>query len=74
MIAANNSLSSVLDERIKIFENYIAKCGLERKQYQVEGVRCCLKNELRDDPPCGVRGGFIADEGDFDGIPFPGGF
>lgn len=59
---SSNSLSTVLNERIKIFENYIAKCGLERKQYQVEGVHWCLKNELRDDPPCGVRGGFIADE------------
>jgi len=58
----NNSLSSILDERIEIFEKFITHAGLERKQYQVEGVRWCLKNELRDDPPCGVRGGFIADE------------
>lgn len=58
----NNSLSSILDQRMEIFEKYIAHCGLQRKQYQVEGVRWCLKNELRDDPPCGVRGGFIADE------------
>ena len=26
------------------------------------GVRWILNNELREDPVCGVRGGFIADE------------
>jgi len=35
---------------------------MDHKQYQYDGVRWCLNNELRDDPPCGVRGGFIADE------------
>jgi SNF2 family DNA or RNA helicase len=35
---------------------------MEHKQYQYDGVKWCLYNELRDDPPCGVRGGFIADE------------
>lgn len=35
---------------------------MEHKQYQYDGVQWCLNNELRDDPPCNVRGGFIADE------------
>jgi SNF2 family DNA or RNA helicase len=35
---------------------------MDHKQYQYDGVRWCLENELKQDPPCGVRGGFIADE------------
>lgn len=35
---------------------------MEHKQYQEDGVRWCLTNELRPDPPANVRGGFIADE------------
>jgi SNF2 family DNA or RNA helicase len=35
---------------------------MDHKQYQFEGVRWILNNELNCDPVCGVRGGFIADE------------
>jgi len=45
-----------------IFEAYLARTGMDRKPYQYEGVKWCVDNETRDDPPCGVRGGFIADE------------
>jgi hypothetical protein len=45
-----------------IFEKYLAKTGMDRKQYQFDGVKWCVNNETRSDPPCGVRGGFIADE------------
>jgi len=51
-----------LDERLVRFNNYLNKSKLERKDYQCDGVRWILNNELRDDPVCGVRGGFIADE------------
>ena len=51
-----------LDERLEQFGNYLNKSKLERKQYQCDGVRWILNNELRDDPVCGIRGGFIADE------------
>jgi SNF2 family DNA or RNA helicase len=51
-----------LDERIELFNRYLDKTGLEHKKYQHDGVRWILNNELRDDPLCGVRGGFIADE------------
>jgi SNF2 family DNA or RNA helicase len=44
------------------FDSYLNKAKLERKQYQCDGVRWILNNELRDDPVCGIRGGFIADE------------
>jgi SNF2 family DNA or RNA helicase len=51
-----------LDERMERFNLYLNKTGLEHKDYQHDGVRWILNNELRDDPLCGVRGGFIADE------------
>ena len=35
---------------------------MDHKDYQYDGVRWCLNNELREDPPCNIRGGFIADE------------
>jgi hypothetical protein len=51
-----------IDDRLVQFENYLNKSKLDRKQYQCDGVRWILNNELREDPVCGVRGGFIADE------------
>ena len=55
-------MTSTLDERLIQFENYLNKSKLERKEYQCDGVRWILNNELREDPVCGIRGGFIADE------------
>ncbi len=55
-------MTSTLDERLIQFEKYLNKSKLERKEYQCDGVRWILNNELRDDPVCGIRGGFIADE------------
>ena len=51
-----------LDSRMELFKKYLDRTHMDHKDYQYEGVRWCLNNELRDDPPCGVRGGFIADE------------
>lgn len=51
-----------LDSRMELFTKYLDRTNMEHKQYQHDGVRWCLNNELRDDPPCGVRGGFVADE------------
>ncbi len=51
-----------LDSRMELFTKYLDRTNMEHKQYQHDGVRWCLNNELRDDPPCDVRGGFIADE------------
>jgi SNF2 family DNA or RNA helicase len=51
-----------LDSRMELFTKYLDRTNMEHKEYQYEGVRWCLNNELRDDPPCDVRGGFIADE------------
>ena len=51
-----------IDSRMDMFKKYLDRTHMEHKQYQYDGVRWCLHNELRDDPPRGVRGGFIADE------------
>jgi len=51
-----------MDTRMDMFKKYLDKTNMEHKSYQYDGVRWCLNNELRDDPPCNVRGGFIADE------------
>jgi SNF2 family DNA or RNA helicase len=45
-------------QRMELFGKYLDRTGMEHKEYQFEGVRWCLKNELRDSPV----GGFIADE------------
>jgi len=44
------------------FGRYLDRTKLEHKQYQIDGVRWILNNELGINPVCGVRGGFIADE------------
>lgn len=61
---ANQSLEleSDINQRMELFGKYLDRTGMEHKEYQFEGVRWCLKNELRDCPVGGVRGGFIADE------------
>jgi SNF2 family DNA or RNA helicase len=51
-----------MDLRMEMFKKYLDKTNMEHKQYQYDGVRWCLNNELRSDPVCKVRGGFIADE------------
>lgn len=47
---------------IILFEKYLNRTGMSHKQYQYDGLRWCLNNELRSDPPYNIRGGFIADE------------
>ena len=55
-------METTLDSRMEIFKRYLDKSGMDHKDYQYDGVRWCLNNELREDLPCNVRGGFIADE------------
>ena len=51
-----------IDDRMALFTRYLDRTKLDHKKYQFEGVRWILNNELRTDPVCGIRGGFIADE------------
>ena len=55
-------MQSNMESRMEMFKKYLDKTNMEHKQYQYDGVRWCLNNELRSDPVCKVRGGFIADE------------
>jgi SNF2 family DNA or RNA helicase len=50
-----------IDKGIKIFEKYLKNSKMEHKQYQYDGVKWCLENELGINP-CNIHGGFIADE------------
>ena len=54
--------SEMLDQRMISFKKYLDRAKMDHKQYQYDGVRWILNNELREDPVCGIRGGFIADE------------
>jgi SNF2 family DNA or RNA helicase len=58
----NYKMETSMETRMETFKKYLNNTNMEHKQYQYDGVRWCLNNELRDDPPCNVRGGFIADE------------
>jgi len=51
-----------METRMDMFKKYLDRTNMDHKEYQYDGVRWCLNNELRDDPVCNVRGGFIADE------------
>jgi len=45
------------------FDNFLTFAGLQKKEYQTEGIRFCLKNELASESlPHQVRGGIVADE------------
>lgn len=51
-----------IDKRVEKFIEYLDRTNMDHKEYQIEGVRWCLVNELRPCPIENVRGGFIADE------------
>jgi SNF2 family DNA or RNA helicase len=55
-------MSSDLEKRMELFERFLERGKLTPQQYQKDGVKFMLNNELCEDPVCNVRGGFIADE------------
>lgn len=57
-----STATTFIDEKMEKFSKYLDRTNMSHKQYQFDGVRWCLNNELREDPPNNVRGGFIADE------------
>ena len=63
-ISGISGISSIdlVDGRMAIFDKYLDRTKMDKKQYQFDGVRWCLSNELNPNPVCGVRGGFVADE------------
>jgi SNF2 family DNA or RNA helicase len=56
-------MSLSIDERMDLFDKYLERTHMDKKQYQYDGVKWCLNNELgKAATPNNVRGGFIADE------------
>lgn len=55
-------METTMQMRMDMFKKYLERTDMDHKEYQYDGVRWCLNNELRNDPVCNVRGGFIADE------------
>lgn len=55
-------LETLLVNRMERFHYLLEKAQFQFKQYQYDGVKWCIRNELRPDPPGNARGGFIADE------------
>jgi SNF2 family DNA or RNA helicase len=53
---------NMIDDKLIQFGKYLDHSGLDHKQYQFEGLRWILNNELNVEPICNVHGGFIADE------------
>jgi len=51
-----------IEERMERFKKYLDRSNMDHKQYQYDGVRWILNNELSTQPVCNIRGGFIADE------------
>jgi SNF2 family DNA or RNA helicase len=41
---------------------FVDKSGVQRKQYQYDGIRWCIRLETHSDPSLPIRGGFVADE------------
>jgi SNF2 family DNA or RNA helicase len=58
----NSKFNEMIEARLTKFTEYLNRTNMSHKEYQREGVKWCLRNELRYDPPSNVRGGFIADE------------
>lgn len=55
-------LDTVLVDRMVRFYYLLKISQFSYKQHQYDGVKWCLRNELRPNPPGQARGGFIADE------------
>jgi hypothetical protein len=61
-VISSTKFNAMLNKLMERFIKYLNFSKLEYKQYQYDGVRWMLNNELMDEPVCSVRGGFIADE------------
>jgi SNF2 family DNA or RNA helicase len=61
-LITQESKHELLSKKLDIFKIYLDYSLMEHKQYQYEGVKWCLNNELFNSPCEGVNGGIIADE------------
>jgi len=51
-----------MDSTTKKYDWFVGKSGIDRKDYQLYGVKWCVYNETHRDPEMPIRGGLIADE------------
>ncbi len=49
-------------KKMQRFTDMLQDANLEQKQYQYDGVKWCIENEMSVNPVENIRGGFIADE------------
>jgi SNF2 family DNA or RNA helicase len=57
-----SNFNSIVSQRMERFQLILDKAKFQAKSYQYDGVKWCIENELRPNPPGNCRGGFIADE------------
>lgn len=62
MSISNQDFSQIMDNKMKLFENYLNTTNMQHKKYQFDGVKWCIKNELLANNPHNIKGGLIADE------------
>ena len=53
---------ALVAQRMERFQILLNNARFSFKQYQYDGVKWCVRNELSPNPVANVRGGFIADE------------
>ena len=58
----SSQFETLVTQRMERFTFLLQNARFDFKQYQYDGVKWCVKNELRPDPLGNCRGGFIADE------------
>ena len=59
----NTSIQKDIGEAAERFHDFLTFAGLQRKEYQTEGIKFCLKNELASSSlPHQICGGIVADE------------
>jgi SNF2 family DNA or RNA helicase len=52
-----------IGKSVSYFHDFLAAANLEKKEYQTEGIRFCLRNEISSSPAAPLaRGGIVADE------------
>lgn len=56
------SFKEFIDNRMERFKHLLKNANFDFKDYQYEGVKWCITNELKPNPTENSRGGIIADE------------
>jgi len=56
------NFNEYIEKRMERFKLLLKNANFDFKDYQYEGVKWCITNELKPNPPKNCRGGIIADE------------